>query len=155
MKSQTIKKTKKQLEQETKEYLNNLQRLQAEFENYQKRTQIEKQDLIKYSKQDLILKLLDIIDNFERALENKDNKEGINLIYKQLKDTLEKEGIKQIKEDTFNPEKHEVILTEEGKENKILEEFQKGYTLYDRTIRTAKVKVGKGGNKNETNSNKK
>lgn len=152
MKQPNPKKTKKQLEIESKEYLNNLQRLQAEFENYQKRTQIEKQDLIKYSKQDLILKLLDILDNFERAIKNKDNKEGINLIHKQLKETLEKEDVKQIKENTFNPERHEVISTEEGEENKILEEFQKGYTLYGKTIRTAKVKVGKGG-KNESKPN--
>ena len=136
----------------SKEYLDNLQRLQAEFENYQKRTEIEKQNLIKYSKKDLILNLLDILDNFERAIKNKDNQEGIKLIYKQLKETLEKEGIKQIEEDTFNPEKHEVISTGEGEENKILEEFQKGYTLHDKTIRTAKVKVGKGGKNNESKS---
>lgn len=135
-----------------KDYLDDLQRLQAEFENYQKRTEKEKQDFIKYSKQDLILKLLDILDNFERALTSKDNQEGINLIYKQLKETLEKEDVKQIKEDTFNPGKHEVISTEEGEENKILEVFQKGYTLHDKTIRTSKVKVGKGV-KNESKPN--
>tara|TARA_Y100000310_G_C20509428_1_gene728069 strand:- start:498 stop:965 length:468 start_codon:yes stop_codon:yes gene_type:complete len=152
MKKENPKKTKKQLEKEVKEYLEKLQRLQAEFENYQKRTEIEKQDIIKYSKKDLILNLLEILDNFERALENKDNQEGIQLIYKQLKETLEKENIEQIKEETFNPEKHEVISTGEGKENIILEEFQKGYTLHDKTIRTAKVKVGKGGKTNESKS---
>tara|TARA_Y100000034_G_scaffold135951_1_gene209968 strand:- start:1032 stop:1487 length:456 start_codon:yes stop_codon:yes gene_type:complete len=151
MKDQKLKKPKKDL---AKEYLNDLQRLQAEFQNYQKRIQQEKQDFIKYAKEDLILNLLNILDNLEKALENKDNKEGIELIYKQLKETLEKEGVKEIEEDIFNPEKHEVISTEEGEENKILEEFQKGYTLHDKTIRTSKVKVGKGG-KNETNSNKK
>ena len=143
MKQSTPKKTKKQLEQESKEYINKLQRLQAEFENYQKRTEIEKQELIKYSKQDIILNLLEILDNFERAEE--ELSEGTKLIYKQLKNILEKENVKQIKEDYFNPEKHEVISTEEGEENKILEEFQKGYTLHNKTIRTSKVKVGKGG----------
>ncbi len=140
------------------EYLNDLKRIQAEFENYQKR--IEQEKLIQQrresldSKQDLILKLIEILDNFERAVSNKNNneefQEGINLIHKQLKETLEKESVKQIKEDYFDPNIHEVISTEEGEENKILEEFQKGYTLHDKTIRTSKVKVGKGGNKNES-----
>ena len=73
------------------------------------------------------------------------------MIIKQLKETLEKEGVKQIKEQYFNPEKHEVISTEEGEENKIIEEFQKGYMLNGRVIRASKVKVGKGG-KNESKS---
>src|SRR3989344_2566557 len=141
---------KKLLEEETKlkeEYLDHLQRLQAEFQNYQKKIEQEKLEFIKYAKQDLILKLLGIIDNFERALSNKENKEefskGIELIFKQLKSTLEK------KEDYFDFDKHEAIAIEEGEENRILGEFQKGYTLHDKVIRTSKVKVGKGG-KNES-----
>jgi len=147
---------KKLLEEETKlkeEYLDHLQRLQAEFQNYQKKIEQEKLEFIKYAKQDLILKLLGIIDNFERALSNKENKEefskGIELIFKQLKSTLEKEGVREIKEDYFDFDKHEAIAIEEGEENRILGEFQKGYTLHDKVIRTSKVKVGKGG-KNES-----
>lgn len=147
---------KKQLEEETKlkeEYLDHLQRVQAEFQNYQKRIVQEKLEFIKYAKSDLILKLLEIIDNFERALKNKESKEefykGVELILKQLKLTLEKEGVKEIKEDYFDFDKHEVIATESGEENKILEEFQKGYMLHEKVIRTSKVKVGKGG-KNES-----
>lgn len=139
------------LEQEKKiseEYLNDLKRLQAEFQNYQKRIEQERIEFIKYAKQDLIIKLLDILDNFERALSSRDNHEeflkGIEMILKQLKETLEKEGIKEIKGDYFNPEKHEVISIDEGEENKIIEEYQKGYTLHDKVIRTSKVKVGKG-----------
>lgn len=144
---------KKLLEEETKlkqEYLDHLQRLQAEFQNYQKRIDQEKIEFIKYAKQDLILKLLTILDNFERALPNKNNEEfskGIELIFKQLKETLEKEGVKEIKESYFNPEKHEVISTDEGEENRILEEFEKGYLLHNKVIRTSKVKVGKGDKK--------
>jgi len=144
---------KELLEQEKKlkeEFLNDLKRLQAEFENYKKRIEKERLEFIKYAKHDLILKLLEILDNFERSLKNnKDN--GIELIFKQLKKTLEKEGVKEINEQHFNPEKHEVISIGEGEENKILEEFQKGYMLHDKIIRTSKVKVGKGG-KNESKS---
>ena len=141
----------KQLEEETKlkeEYLNDLKRITAEFQNYQKRIEQEKIEFLKYSKKDLIIKLLDLLDNFERALLNKDNHEeflkGIELTYKQLKEILEKEKVKKIEETHFNPEKHEIISVEEGEENKILEEYQKGYSLYDKTVRPSKVKVGKG-----------
>ena len=141
----------KQLEEETRlkeEYLNDLKRITAEFQNYQKRIEQEKIEFLKYSKKDLIIKLLDILDNFERALLNKDNHEeflkGIELTYKQLKEILEKEKVKKIEETHFNPEKHEIISVEEGEENKILEEYQKGYSLYDKTVRPSKVKVGKG-----------
>jgi molecular chaperone GrpE len=146
---------KKQLEEQTKlkeEYLNDLKRITAEFQNYQKRIEQEKIEFIKYSKEDLILKLLELKDNFERALKNNDDREGIELIHKQLKDILEKENVKEINEDVFNPEKHEIISVEKGEENKILEEYQKGYTLHKKTIRTAKVKVGKGENKDEGKS---
>ena len=141
----------KQLEEETRlkeEYLNDLKRITAEFQNYQKRIEQERIEFLKYSKKDLIIKLLDILDNFERALLNKDNHEeflkGIELTYKQLKEILEKEKVKKIEETHFNPEKHEIISVEEGEENKILEEYQKGYSLYDKTVRPSKVKVGKG-----------
>ena len=151
----------KLLEEETKlkeEYLDNLKRLKAEFENYQKRIDKEKIDFIKYAKEDLVINLLEILDNFERALSNcKDDEfsKGVSLIFKQLKELLEKEGVKEIEKlENFDPEKHEVLLTDEGEEGKVLEELQRGYTLHNRIIRPAKVKVGKGV-KNETDSDKK
>ena len=150
---QELKKQKKELlniiqeeKQLKEEYLNDLKRIQADFENYQKRIEKEKIEFIKYAKKDLLLKLLEILDNFEKA---NINDEGVNLILKQLRLILEKEGIKEINELYFNPEKHEVISLEEGEENKILEQYQKGYMLHDKVIRSSKVKVGKGGNKNE------
>ena len=149
---------KKQLEEETKlkeEYLNDLKRVQAEFQNYQKRIKQEEIEFMKYSKKDLILKILNILDDLERALSNKENigefSRGIELIHKQLKETLEKEGVREIDENMFDPEKHEIISIEEGEENKIIEEYQKGYLLCDKVIRPSKVKVGKGG-KNESKS---
>ncbi len=132
------------LEKEKKlkeEFINDLKRLQAEFENYRKRIEKEKIEFMKYAKQDLLLKLLEILDNFERALKNTKD-DGIHLIFKQLKSALEKEGIKEIKETHFNPEKHEAISVDKGGENEILEEFEKGYMLHDKVIRTSKVKVG-------------
>jgi len=153
------KSTKKLLEEETKlkeEYLDNLKRLKAEFQNYQNRIDKEKTDFIKFAKEDLILNLLDILDNFKRALKDcKDDEfsKGVSLIFKQLNQLLEKEGVKEIeKEENFDPEKHEILITEKGEKGKILEEIQKGYTLHDKVIRPAKVKVGKG-DENEINSN--
>ncbi|MBU2634568.1 MAG: nucleotide exchange factor GrpE [Nanoarchaeota archaeon] len=150
-----MSKIKKQLEKDIKkpkennlaeEYLNDLKRLKAEFENYQKRTEKEKIEFCKYASESLILKLLNTLDDFERALENSPNDDfakGVNLILTNFKKILEQEGVKLIKETHFNPYKHEALAHEEGEENKILEEFQKGYTLHDKTIRPSKVKVGK------------
>ena len=150
----------KELDQSRKlaeEYLNDLKRLKAEFENYQKRIDKEKIDFIKFASENLILKLLNILDDFERALEKKPNNEfskGVEMILNNLKKVLEGEGVKAIKsKEKFDPYEHEAIAHDEGEENKILEELQKGYALHEKVIRPVKVKVGikkdTGGNKNE------
>lgn len=143
-------KTKKK--DELKELTETLQRLQAEFENYKKRIEKENIEFRKYAKAELISKLLPMIDNFELALQNKENKDefvkGIELIYSQLFSLLENEGLKVIKAkgEKFNPEMHEALLTEKSdKENIVLEELQKGYMLEDKILRHAKVKVSKKG----------
>ena len=137
---------KKQLEDQTQkagEYLDTLQRLQAEFENYQKRIEKEQAIFRKYAKEDLILKLLDVLDNFERA-NIKD--EGIKLIEKQIKSIIEQESVTEIKNENFDPNFHEAIIKEksEKKEGTILEVLQKGYKLHDKVIRASKVKVSGG-----------
>ena len=151
--SKDIEKELNQSKKLAEDYLNDLQRLKAEFENYQKRIDKEKTEFMKFASEKLILKLLTVLDDFERALENKPNDEfskGVELILKNFKDVLEKEGVKVIEAKTFDPYKHEAIAHEEGEQNKILEEFQKGYALHDKIIRPAKVKVGvNGGKKNE------
>ena len=161
--SESLGKESDKSKQLADEYLNDLKRLKAEFENYQKRIEKEKTEFMKFSSETLIIKLLNIMDDFERALKNKPDDEfskGIDLILKNLKKILEDEGVKVIKDkDYFDPYNHEAIAHEEAEENKILAVFQKGYTLHDKTIRTAKVKVGikkeeiknkdNGGNKNE------
>jgi len=150
--SKDIEKELNQSKKLAEDYLNDLQRLKAEFENYQKRIDKEKTEFMKFASEKLILKLLMVLDDFERALENKPNDEfskGMELILKNFKNVLEKEGVKVIEAKTFDPYKHEAIAHEEGEENKILEEFQKGYALHDKIIRPTKVKVGvNGGRKN-------
>ncbi len=151
-KSETEQKTKHDpKDEQITELTNDLQRLQAEFENYRKRVEKEKKEYCKYAKNDIILELLTIIDNFELALKSikEDNEvaKGVKMIHGQLFTLLEKEGVKQIEcvGEQFNPHLHEALLTErsEEKENTIIEELQKGYMLHDKLLRHSKVKITK------------
>ena len=146
---------KKQLEEETKkiqEYIDHLQRLQAEFDNYRKRTEQEKQLIIKQANQELIQKMLSILDSFELAFktqkEDDEFAKGMKLIFSEVYSTLEKEGLKKIDclNKKFDSNFHEVMLQGESEkeEGTILEELQKGYMLNDRVIRFSKVKISKG-----------
>jgi len=147
-------KERKELENlnnKIKELTDSLQRLQAEFENYKKRVEKEKQGFIKYASQDLIVKLLPIVDSFEIALKNhKDqNKflEGMKLVFSQFYSILEKEGLKQINplDEKFDPDKHEVLICDKSEkpDNTITEVLQKGYIVNDKLIRHAKVRIAK------------
>ena len=131
-----------------------LQRLNAEFQNYRKRTDEEKSKFIKLSNEELIKKIIPILDNFELALKHKEAdsefKQGMNLIYTQLLEVLEQEGLQRIPcAGKFNPELHEAVMVEEvDNENNnengiILQELQKGYTLNNRVLRSSKVKISK------------
>ena len=134
---------KEKKEEKKDNYLEQLQRLQAEFENFRKRTEKERSEIFKSANEDLIVKLLGILDNFELAIKHIDDK-GINMIYSELYSILESEGLKAIKaEGEFNPEFHEALIQEEGEDGKIIEEFQKGYMLNDKVIRASKVKISK------------
>jgi len=125
-------------------HLEDLQRLQAEFENYMKRYEIEKKELLDYSNEKLVLRLLGVLDSFELALKNNSD-EGIKLIYGELYSTLESIGLSKI--DTrgiFDPNFHEVLSQEEGEiDNKIIEELLPGYMLNEKVIRPSKVKISK------------
>lgn len=130
-------------------------RLSAEFDNFRKRTLKEREEFIKYANEKLILELIDILENLERGLENakkSENKdkliEGMELIYKQFKNVLEKNGLVPIKAvgEKFDPYKHEAMmqtLTDEYDEGTVLEEFARGYMLNNKVIRYSKVKVSK------------
>ncbi len=142
-----------QLNKDKLELTLHLQRLQAEFENYQKRNAADTQRFAKLANKELIKHLLPILDNFQLAFQNKESKEfikGMELIYSNFYSILEENGLKKI--DTkgkFDPYKHEVLLTEESKEEPetILEELQPGFTLNGEIIRNAKVKIAKSKNK--------
>lgn len=134
------------------EYYNHLQRLKAEFDNYRKRTQREKEETAKYASERIILALLPVLDNFERAIDssrtNKDFEsfsQGIAMILKQFNKVLEDEGLKAIEAvgKEFDPNIHDALLKEESDkgDNIILEEIQKGYYLKDKVLRASKVKV--------------
>lgn len=137
--------------QKIQDLTDSLQRLQAEFENYKKRVEKEKHELVNYSKADMIFKLLPFLDTFEMALQNSKDQEkfkkGIEMVYAQLYSLLETEGLQPIKSvgEKFDPFKHEVLLKVESdkEEDTILEDIQKGYMLFDRVLRPSKVKVSK------------
>ncbi|MGZ7117209.1 MAG: nucleotide exchange factor GrpE, partial [Methanobacterium sp.] len=99
-KEESIKDLEKEIEekdQKIDDYYSNMQRLQADFENYKKRTEKNMNEYIKFANEDLILKIIDIYEDLERALQAGDEgenlKEGLELIYKNLKETLEKQGL--------------------------------------------------------------
>lgn len=126
-------------------------RLQADFENFKKRTEKDRQDTIKYANEKLILKLVDVVDNFHRALETEREEkdsfyEGMELIFAQLTDVLKEEGLEAIDPtgEAFDPNFHDAVLSEESEEvlsGHVIETMRKGYTLKGRLIRPAMVKV--------------
>ena len=148
-----MKDSKKQ--ETKKELTETIQRLQADFENYKKRVENQDFEIKKYVKAEIITKLLSVLDSFELALKNTENKEefikGVELIYSQLFQTLEDLGLRKIQtnECKFDPYKHEVLITKESnkEDGVILEELQKGYMLDDKVIRHTKVKISKKSSK--------
>ena len=151
-----------QLKVQLDQYTNNLKRLQADFENYIKRAEKDKQEFTKYASHRLISKLLNTLDDFERTLNivdvvnDKAIKEGIEMVYKQLQKILTEEGVKPIEvaEKKFDPYMHEVLDIVEGKEdNKIVDELQKGYLLHDKVLRTSKVRITKSQSKEMSKNN--
>ncbi|MBO8168815.1 MAG: nucleotide exchange factor GrpE [Thermoanaerobacteraceae bacterium] len=138
---------------EKEDLTNRLLRLQADFDNFRKRSRKEQEEFAKYASQNLIEKLLPVLDNFGRALEAGDDnarsfKDGVEMIYKQLLGILEQEGLKPIEAENqpFDPNFHEAVMqveTDEYPDNTVVEELQKGYRLKNKVIRPAMVKVAK------------
>jgi len=142
------------LEQEKNDLSDKMIRIQAEFTNYKKRTQKEKEAASKYKSEDLATELLPVIDNFERALQVEETEEtaslleGIKMVYGQLQDALKSQGVEAMETEgaEFDPNMHHAVMQAEDEEqesNIIIEEVQKGYMLKDRVIRPAMVKVNK------------
>lgn len=143
------------LECEKAELVNLSQRLQADFENFRRRTRGEKEELLKYGAEGLITKLLPVLDNFERGIaaaqdkeEAKGYLEGVEMIFRQFMQVLENEGLEAIEAVgcSFDPNYHEAVMqvdSEDAEKNTVLEELQKGYLLKGKLIRPSMVKVAK------------
>ncbi|WP_368504856.1 nucleotide exchange factor GrpE [Alkalihalophilus sp. As8PL] len=141
------------LEAQVAELNNRVLRLQADYDNFRRRSREEKEAAAKYRSQSLVEGLLPVVDSFERALLIKPEAEetqsllsGIEMVYRQLQETLKNEGVEVIETvgQSFDPHLHQAVMqvTEEGFEsNQIVEELQKGYKLKDRVLRPSMVKV--------------
>lgn len=140
-----------QLKEEVKRLETSLLRAHADLENFKRRTARERQESIKYANKQIFLAMLDVIDNFERALSSvpdpKDNLAiGVKMIHKQLLDVFSQHGVEPIEaiNRVFDPYLHEALVsevTEEVPENTVMEEFQKGFRFHDKLLRPSKVKV--------------
>ena len=143
-------------EKQRDEYYDLLLRKTAEFDNFRKRTERERQSVSEAAAADLIAELLPVVDDFERALaapagddEANAYRRGIELIYRRLLDVLQKRGVRPIEAlgADFDPYYHQAVSYEpaEGRrEGEVIEEFTKGYMLGDRLLRPTMVKVAKG-----------
>ncbi|KXG44998.1 molecular chaperone GrpE [Tepidibacillus decaturensis] len=142
-----------QLKQTIEELQNRLLRTQADFENFRKRTRVEKEELAKYATAKLVESLLPAIDNFERAIDSsKDSQnldlflQGVEMVYRQIEQVLTQEGLEKIEAvgQPFNPEIHQAVMqveTDEFDSGIVVEELQKGYKLKEKVIRPSMVKV--------------
>lgn len=143
------------LQKEKDELFGQLQRVSADYANFQKRVPKQTADTIAYEKERIIKTLLPVLDNFEHTLQNThsaDNLDtlikGIQIIYDQMLDILKSHGVEQVKSlgETFDPALHQAMMQgsdPEEEDNVILEEFQTAYKLNDRVIRPGKVIVNK------------
>jgi molecular chaperone GrpE len=150
---EALKAETEELKNENASLKDQLLRKQAEFENYRRRTERERTDIYKRGKKEVLIEMLSVLDNFERAITSVGNaaeedalKLGIELIYKQFKDILTRMGIEPVESvgQFFDPHVHEAVTIEQTSEheaNTVIEEFQKGYKLGDQLLRPAQVKV--------------
>jgi len=158
-KKKSVKKEKASKEKELLEKVNEANdkylRLYSEFDNYRKRTIKERIELSKTASEEVIIDLLPVLDDFERAIQSNEAsedcdaiKDGINLIYNKFKSTLEKKGLKPIEAtgDEFDTDFHEAITQipapSDDLKGKIVDEIEKGYQLGDKVIRFSKVVIG-------------
>ena len=155
-KEETCEEKIAKLELEVQEWKNSYTRKLAEFQNFTKRKETEVSEMKKYASEGIIVKLLDNIDNLERA-ENASAEtknfdalvEGVNMILRNLKYMLSEEGVEEVEADKgvqFNPYEHQAMMTEEkdGLDNDVIVQvFQKGYKLKGKVIRPAMVTVNK------------
>jgi molecular chaperone GrpE len=157
MSTESTKKEQKEISADDKynELNDRFLRLYAEFENFRKRTNKERLDMITNANAELLKDLIPIIDDFERAITNNESsedivaiKEGFSLIYNKYKGIMETKGLQSMKAkgEAFDPEFHEAVAnmpTEDQKlKGKIIDDVEKGYLLNEKVLRYAKVVVG-------------
>ncbi|SHI33721.1 nucleotide exchange factor GrpE [Desulfofundulus thermosubterraneus] len=151
-----VKELERRLAEQTalvQDYFQRLARMQADFENYRRRMNREREEWFKYASQPLVAELLSVLDNFERALAAREEDParvvaGVEMIYRQLKEILTKEGLSPVPavNEPFDPAKHEAIMQEETDaypDNTVIEELRRGYYFKDRLLRPAMVKVAR------------
>lgn len=138
------------------EYLDNWRRMTAEFQNYRRRADKEKQEYGQYANQRLLKRLLDVMDSFDAGFKSMPAEvakepwvEGMRAVERQMLQILEQEGVTPIEAQNqdFDPNVHEAITyepSEGAREGQILDELQRGYKLQDRVLRPSRVKVAKG-----------
>jgi len=155
VKTKGSKEKLKEKEEEVKTLYDRLLRTQAEFENYKKRTEKEKSDLLKYASEEIIREVLQTVDSLEVAIkharesnQSESITEGIEIILKQLLKSLERFGVRGFVSigEKFDPNRHEAVVQVESAEHEpstIIAESQKGYFLNDRLLRPALVTVTK------------
>ena len=141
------------LQRERDEYLDDLKRVAADFDNYRKRMQRDQAALVVRAHERLVKELLPVLDDLERALvaaeehEEARLEDGVRLVHRELRTSLSKEGLFEIETDgEFDPHVHEALLTQPSEEGDgvILQVIQKGYRLGDRVLRPARVVVSQG-----------
>ncbi len=139
--------------EDAEKFRNNWHRAEADLQNYKRRTEQEREELRRFGNVSIIINLLPVLDDFERAFASLDTRlaglswfDGIYLIYRKLGQLLENAGVTPIQTEgqTFDPRFHEAVAHVEGEEGKVLSEVQRGYKLHDRVLRPAMVVVGKG-----------
>jgi molecular chaperone GrpE len=163
-----LSQIKNELEQKRKEAAELYERLlrkQAELENYRKRVEKDKSELIKFANENLVNDLLPVMDDFERAIQAAESiqdpkvmREGIKLIFSQLQAVLSKAGLEGVSAlgEKFDPTKHEAVRLIESHEHEdytVLEEVRKGYTLNKRILRPSMVAVAKNKTPETQNAN--
>ena len=149
----TLKQALAEEKARSAEYLTNWQRAQADFTNYKRRSEQEKEEISRFANAVLMLGLLPILDDLERAFTSIPGKlaklswvDGIKLIERKFRASLEAQGLLPIKAlgEPFDPKFHEAAMHGKGKEGMVIEELQKGYKLHDRVVRPSVVVVGNG-----------
>lgn len=150
---ETLEEALAEAREKAETYLANWQRAQADFVNYKRRSEQEREEIGKFANTRLVLSILPVLDDLERAFDSitpqsvePDWVEGMKLIDRKLRATLEAQGLSRITTlgEPFDPNLHEAVGNARGKEGIVAQELQKGYKLHDRVIRPATVMVGNG-----------